>query len=98
MADIIKMNVPLMEEMAQMFRQASDTLDTTLSEVGSIAQLLADGALLGQGGDNFEQSCRVTLTQTIQQFQAKINELEQDIRANIEIFQSTDKTVQSFVG
>ena len=98
MADIIKMNYPLMEEMAQGFRQASETMETAIAEMNQIAQMLTDGALLGRGGQNFEQSVRQTLVTTLQRMQEKFTELASDINAATEAMRGSDSEVQGFVG
>ncbi|MGB1253651.1 MAG: hypothetical protein ACPG8W_23775 [Candidatus Promineifilaceae bacterium] len=98
MADIIKMNYPLMEEMALGFHQARETMDTSMVEMRQVAQLLADGALLGSAGQNFEQSVSTTLISTLQRLQYKFHELECDIQAAIQGMRGADSDVEGFVG
>lgn len=98
MADIIKMNYPLMDDMAQAFAQGSEMLETALSEVNSIAQLIADGALLGLGGDAFEEACRNTLATRLRKMMEKFNELQQDILSAKESMMGADSNVTQFMG
>lgn len=98
MADIIKMNYPLMEAMAYAFDSGSETLETTIGEVNSIAQMLADGALLGNGGTAFEEACRGTLVPVLQRLQAKFDELESDIISAMESMKKADTDTTGFVG
>lgn len=98
MADIIKMNYPLMEAMATAFGEASNSMDEIIQEVNNIAQTLANGALLGQGGTLFEEACRQSLIPASQRLQEKFTELQQDILAAVEAMRGIDTEVQGFVG
>lgn len=97
MADIIKMNYPLMEAMAYAFDSGSETLATTITELNNIAQMLADGALIGHGGDALEAAIRETLCQVVQKLQAKFDELEGDIMAAVDAMKGADTNVVGFM-
>lgn len=84
MSDIIKMNFPLMEEMAQAFARGSETLESTINEVNTIAGLLEDGALLGKGGETLAQACRGTLIDALKRLQEKFVELQRDVLGALE--------------
>lgn len=98
MADIIKMDYPLMEAMARAFADGSERLEDTISEMNAVAGMIADGALIGQGGDAFEEAIRGTLIPKIQRLQEKFNELQQDILSAVETMKGTDSSVRGFVG
>lgn len=98
MADIIKMNYPLMEAMAYAFDSGSETLAASISEVNAISQLIADGALIGVGGDAFEEACRGSLVPALQRMQAKFDELEQDVIAAMERMKEEDTKAHGYVG
>lgn len=96
MSDIIKMNYPLMQEMAQAFAQGTDTLETTVSEMNAIANLLAEGALLGMGGASFEDATRGTLIAVLQRLQEKFVELQGDVTEAMGDMQSADSDTTRF--
>lgn len=98
MADMIKMDYALMDEMAAAFNQASNILFDTISEMNGIAQLIADGALVGLGGDAFHDSVVGTLVPAVTRLQEKMLELEGDIKSATETMRGVDSSVAEFVG
>lgn len=95
-SEIIKMDYAKMEQMAQAFAQAGETLETAISEVNAIAQMLADGALLGRAGTAFEEACRNRLAPAMQRLREKTTELRSDILAAMQNMQQADQDTTRF--
>ena len=53
--DLDKMNHPAMDDMKKSFDEAAKTLDGTMQALKQQSQQMANGALLGDGGDAFAQ-------------------------------------------
>jgi WXG100 family type VII secretion target len=98
MADIIKMNYEQMEDMARSLGQASQDLESMVSAVGSIADMLEGGGLIGAAGDAFSDACRNPLTRALQTLQAKMSELQGDINGAMQDMQSADSETKGFYG
>lgn len=96
MADIIKMDYAMMEEMASAFQASSDQLGESLTQVKNIAGLLEEGALLGVAGQAFSESCTGTLTSALTTIQAKMDEMKQDIETSMSAQRSTSSTVSGY--
>ncbi len=87
---IIKMNFPAMMEMAQSFSTGKETIETMIGEINNVAAILAGGALIGRGGDAFEDACRNELVPTLQRLAEKFGEQSQDIIVAVESMQNAD--------
>lgn len=98
MADIIKMNYGQMEDMAGSLGQAAQDLESMLSEVGNIANMLEGGGLIGAAGDAFSDACRSPLTRALQTLQAKMTELQGDINGAMQDMQSADAETKGMYG
>jgi WXG100 family type VII secretion target len=95
MSNTIKMNYPLMEEMAKTFRQGSQQLQETLKEMKSLSQMMSDGALLGRGGVAFTEAIQGKLCPAIVRLDKKFLELEKDIKDAMADMKEADKTSKS---
>lgn len=94
MAEKIKMNYPLMEEMARTFLQGVEQLQDTNQEMQSIANTLEDGALLGQGGEAFTEAIRSKLAPAITRLTDKFQELAQDVQKAMQDMQQSDTSTE----
>jgi uncharacterized protein YukE len=79
MSEIIKMDYPAMEEMADAFKQGADTLEDVGRDIGAIAALLEGGAMLGVGGDAWSGALNQRLLPKINKLRDKLSELQGDI-------------------
>ena len=80
MADEIRMDYELMDNMKRAFVESAKQLETTLAEVQSIANDLEgsgsnDGALLGDGGQAFTEAIRVKLSPAISRLRDRFESL-----------------------
>lgn len=80
MADVIKLNYPLMEEMTKTFSQAAEQLEGLQGEMQNIANTLEEGALLGRGGSAFTEAIRDKLCPAISRLSEKMEELDGDVQ------------------
>ena len=92
MSDIIKMDYGLMDDMARAFGESAETLEAVAKQVGSIAQELEDGGLLGQAGETFVDALTSRLAPSIVRLQEKLVELRQDIVAAKQDMVDADRT------
>lgn len=97
MADKIKLDFPKAEEMQKTFKAAGQQLDATLKEMQSIANMLKEGALLGDGGSTYVEAITSKLNPSIAKLRAKYDELDKDVKKAAEIMKSQDaQTKQTF--
>lgn len=92
MAEQIKMNYAMMEEMAQAFGSGAQVLESALAEVLNIASSLESGGLLGDTGDALAEASRVQLANVITRLKDKFEELRSDVLAAKDDMQSSDST------
>lgn len=95
MSERIKMNFPLMEEMARTFRDGAGTLEEAEVGVKQIIQLLADDTLLGQAGDALVDACASQLSPAISRLQEKLIELAADVEAAKDNMLEADRSAES---
>ncbi|HPH95465.1 MAG TPA: WXG100 family type VII secretion target [Anaerolineaceae bacterium] len=79
MADIIKADYQMLEEMARTFRSGAQQLEDTLRELQNIANTFENGALLGRGGQSFSEVIRGPMCASVEKMIAKFQELEYDV-------------------
>jgi WXG100 family type VII secretion target len=96
-ADEIKVDYPLMDEMTQTFLQGVEQLQDTMQEMMSIANALEDGALLGRGGVAFTEAIRGKLCPAIGRLTDKFQELSEDVKKAKEFAQQADQKSQEYV-
>lgn len=90
MTDIIKMDYPKMEAMAQSFRRGSQDLQNTNQAMRNIAKTLEGGALIGDGGSAFVQAINGKLLPAIQKLNEKFDELAQDVEKAMQDMKEAD--------
>ena len=96
MSDIIKMDYGLMDDMARVFGESAETLEAVAKQVGSIAQEMQDGGLLGQAGEAFVDALTGRLAPSIVRLQEKLVELRQDIVAAKQDMVDADRTTVGY--
>ena len=96
MSDIIKMDYGLMDDMARTFNESAQTLEDVQKQVGSIAQELQDGGLLGQAGAAFVDALSTRLVPALARLQDKLTELRQDIVAAKQDMVDADRTTVGY--
>jgi WXG100 family type VII secretion target len=90
------MDYGLMDDMARVFGESAQTLETVAKQVGNIAQELQDGGLVGQAGDAFVDALSTKLAPSIARLQDKLTELRQDIEAAKQDMVDADSTTVSY--
>ena len=77
--DIIKMNRAKMDAMSQAFRTSGQTVQEVTAEMQKVAQMLSEGALLGEGGNALAEVVGNNLVQVLNRIREKFEELDGDI-------------------
>ncbi|NUM45024.1 MAG: WXG100 family type VII secretion target [Anaerolineales bacterium] len=95
MSDVIKMDYNLMEEMNEVFRRGAEQLETTQREVQNIAKALEDGALLGRGGEAFQDALTQKMCPSITRLKDKFEELAMDVYGALVDLRDSDHTAMS---
>ena len=88
--DIIKMNRGKMDAMSQAFRQSGQTIGEISAEMNKVAQSLAEGALLGEGGSHLAEVVGNHLVQVLARIQDKFEELDGDILVALDMMYDAD--------
>lgn len=91
MSDVIKLNYPAMQEMAQQCKAASQRLTETARLAQSIGQEMQNGALVGDAGDAFTNAIQSALLPAVQKLSQKFEEIAKDITGAIADMQAQDK-------
>ncbi len=94
MADEIRVVYPDMEDMCRAFQQGVEILQDTLSESMAIANMLEEGALLGEGGSAFVDAIQGKLSPAISRLIEKFKELDTDVTAAMRYAQEADRTAK----
>ncbi len=81
--DVIKLDYPKAEEMRKTFKAGSQQLEATMKEMQSIANMLQEGALLGDGGNAFVEALRSKLVPSLAKLKAKYDEMDRDVAAAV---------------
>ena len=89
--DVIKLDYELADEMIATFQQSVEQLQDTMQEMQHIANMLEEGALLGQGGQTFTDAIRNKLTPAISRLTDKFQELSEDVKAAKQYMMEADR-------
>jgi uncharacterized protein YukE len=95
MSEIVRMDYPAMEEMANAFKQASETLEDLIRDMQGAGQVLEGGALLGKGGDIWGMAINQRLIPRIKKLNDKMLELQGDIWGALVDMRDGDHEAQS---
>ncbi len=91
MSDVLKMDYPQAEEMIQIMMQAANQLEDISAEMQSIAQVLENGALLGDAGDAFSMALRSRLVPAIGRLRDGIAEGADYVRTEKEDMEEAER-------
>lgn len=94
MTDKIRVVYPDMEDMCRAFEQGVESLQDTLSESMAIANVLEEGALLGEGGSAFVDAIQGKLAPAISRLIEKFKELDTDVNAAMQHAKDADRTAK----
>ncbi|OJX45867.1 MAG: hypothetical protein BGO78_11225 [Chloroflexi bacterium 44-23] len=95
MSEVIKLNYPAMQEMAQQCKAASQRLQETARLAQQIANEMQNGALIGDAGDAFAHALTGALLPAVQKLSQKFEEVTKDIQGAISDMQAQDKGAAS---
>lgn len=95
MADVIKLDYPAMQEMAQQCLKVSQRLGQTVQFVRNQGRQLQEGAMVGDAGEAFSNVLTSVLANKVQRLSDKFQEINNDIKGAISDMQAQD---QSAVG
>lgn len=97
-ADIIKMNYPMMEDMANTFQQSADQIEATIGEINNIVGMIDGGGLLGMAGDMYVEACSAMLVPALTKLQEKTLELKGDVIGAMEDMKGSDDQTTRMYG
>jgi uncharacterized protein YukE len=84
-----------MEEMKSAYGEAASELQDAQEQMKKVADMLENGALLGDAGELFADAIKGTLVKKMKALEDKMRELEQDIKGAVEATRDGVKTAQS---
>ena len=73
------MDYPMMEEMVQLFNDASSEIQEAIDEMGTVATQLENGTLNGMTGDALVNALRTDLRTSLETLRDKMSELSTDV-------------------
>lgn len=91
MSEVIKLNYPAMQEMAQQCKAAQQRLMETARLAQQIGNEMQNGALIGDAGDAFANALLSALVPSVNKLSQKFEELAKDIQGAISDMQAQDK-------
>jgi len=91
MSDVIKLNYPAMNEMAQQCKATSQRLLETVRLAQQIAQEMQNGALVGDAGEAFSNAILSAFVPSVNKLSQKFEEIAKDIAAAISDMQAQDR-------
>lgn len=96
MADIIKMDVPMVEETVEKFKLGQQHIEDLKTMVTRSAASAEDGAIWGRGGAVLVEGLQDRILPALDQFSEKLIEVIEDLQKNIQIIGETDTDVGRF--
>jgi len=96
--DVIKLDYELADEMIATFQQGVEQLQDTMQEMQHIANMLEEGALLGQGGQAFTDAIRNKLAPALSRLTDKFQELSEDVKAAKQYMMEADRESKAQFG
>lgn len=92
MSEVIKLNYPQMQEMAEQCIKLEQRLQETVQLGRSIAQELQGGALIGDVGEAFAATLNGKFSSQTMRLSQKFGEIAKDIKSAIADMQASDKS------
>ena len=96
MADQVKMDFELMDQMISTVCKSKTTMDEVDNVISGIISKLEGGALIGEAGTAFSEACKGPLKAAIRNFTEALVEMEKDLKQNVNIMRDSDKTSEGF--
>jgi|SRR5271157_586609 len=90
--DVIKLNYPAMQDMAQQCTKVAQRLEQTVQLARQIAQQLQAGAMVGDAGEAFSNALTSVLSPKVQRLSDKFSEINGDILGAISDMQAQDQS------
>jgi len=91
MSEVIKLNYPAMQEMAQQCKTASQRLLETVRLAQQISSEMQNGALVGDAGEAFANALTSAFVPAVNKLSQKLEEEAKDIEGAIADMQASDK-------
>jgi len=91
MSEVIKLNYPAMQEMAQQCKAVSQRLLETVRLAQQAAGEMQNGALVGDAGEAFSNALQSAFVPSVNKLSQKFEEIAKDITAAISDMQAQDK-------
>ncbi|PKO13951.1 MAG: hypothetical protein CVU39_16350 [Chloroflexi bacterium HGW-Chloroflexi-10] len=91
MSEVIKMNYPAMQEMAQHCKSTAQRLLETVRMAQQISQEMQNGALVGDAGEAFSNALTGAFVNSVNKLSQKFDELAKDIEGAVADMQASDK-------
>lgn len=90
MADEIKLNYPMAEEMIQSFKAGAQQIQETIQEMLTIAGMMEDGGLRGRTGQLYVEALRNQFVPALNRLNNKFDELADDVQKAIDFMKEAD--------
>lgn len=90
MADEIKLNYPMAEEMVKAFNESAQQIQETVQEMLTISGMLEDGGLRGRAGQLFVEALRNQFVPALSRLNNKFDELSGDVQKAIDFMKAAD--------
>jgi WXG100 family type VII secretion target len=90
MSEIIKMNYPAMQEMAQHCKATAQRLMETVRLANQLAQQMQNGALVGDAGEAFAGALNSAFAPGVSKLSQKFEELAKDVEGAMADMRSSD--------
>lgn len=92
MSEVIKLNYPQMQEMAEQLLKVEQRLQETVQLGRSISQEMQGGALIGDVGEAFAAALNGKFASQTMRLSQKFGEVGKDVKAAIADMQASDKS------
>ncbi len=91
MSEVIKLNYPAMQEMAQHCKSTAQRLMETIRLARQAAQEMQNGAMIGDAGEAFSNALTSAFVPAVTKLGQKFDEIAKDIEGAIADMQAADK-------
>ncbi len=92
MSEVIKLNYPAMQEMAQHCKSTAQRLMETIRLARQAAQEMRNGAMVGDAGEAFSNALASAFVPAVTKLSQKFDEITKDIEGAIADMQASDKS------
>jgi uncharacterized protein YukE len=95
MSEKIRVNYPALLEMAKHCEMVANRLNETAAMGQKIAQMMNNGALVGDPGEIFSSALQGPFVSRVQKLSAKFTEVSSDIKQAVNDMQTADRAAGS---